>query len=169
MKTNIFCCCFFLTLISCNTALAGGYDFYSPWGYGWDCYYQPSLYSYEYIPYYALHPPVYYSYRIDARSYGDSPFPFPPGLSALQAYSVSPQPQMIRNEHVEESNLPTDQYQTHAPLRIPNPYVEQSGDTGVSKGAKWEGKKTLKPLVVYPIEKSLWTQREKSVSYQPRR
>ena len=149
MKTNIIFCCF-LWLISCNMALAGGYDFYGQWGCGWGYYNQPSQYSYEYIPYYALHPPVYYSYRIDARSYGDSPFPYPPGMMALQANSYSVQPQMIKNEHVEEASSPSDQYQTRAPLRISNPYVEQSGDAGMSKGAKWENKKTPKPLVVYP-------------------
>ena len=62
----------------------------------------------------------------------------------------SVQPQIIKNEHVDEAGAPSDQYQTHAPLRIPNPYVEQSGDAGMSKGAKWENKKTPKPLVVYP-------------------
>ncbi len=168
MKINTIFFCFFLGLISCSTALAGYYDFYSPWEFCWGGYYQPS-YIYASVPYYALHPPVYYSYKIDARSYGDSPFPYLPGMAPIQAYSLPPQPQMIRNEHVEESNLPSDQYQTHAPLRIPNPYVEQPGETGAPKGAKWEGKKTPKPLVVYPMEKSLWTQREKSVSYQPLR
>ncbi|MGA2062021.1 MAG: hypothetical protein ABSG67_16160 [Thermoguttaceae bacterium] len=148
MKTKIIFCCL-LGLISCNVTLAQGYDFYSPWGCGWGYFNQPWLDSSGYIPYYALHPPVYYSYRIDARSYGDSPFPYPPGFSALQAYS-SVQPQIIKNEHVDEAGPPSDQYQTHAPLRIPNPYVEQSGDAGMSKGAKWENKKIPKPLVVYP-------------------
>jgi hypothetical protein len=142
--------CGLLTLNYCNVSLAQGYDFNSPWAYGWGSYNEPFLYSYNYIPYYALHPPVYYSYRIDARSYGDSPYAYPPGLSALQAYSSSVQPQIIKNEHVEEPNAPTDQYQTRAPLRIPNPYVEQSGDAGMSKGTKWENKKTPKALVVYP-------------------
>jgi hypothetical protein len=122
MKTIIFFCCF-LGLIYCNVTLAQGYDSYGPWGCGWGYYNQPSLYSYESIPYYALHPPVYY-------------------------YSV--QPQIIKNEHIEEASPPSDQYQTHAPLRIPNPYVEQSGDSSMSKGAKWENKKMPKPLVVYP-------------------
>lgn len=103
MKTKIIFCCF-LGLISCNVTLAQGYDFYGPWGCGWGYYNQPYVYSYEYVPYYALHPPVYYSYRIDARSYGDSPFPYPPGLSALQAYS-SVQPQIIKNEHIDEAVL----------------------------------------------------------------
>jgi hypothetical protein len=147
MKTKIIFCCL-LALISCNVTLAQGYDFNGPWGCGWG-YNQPSIYSFEYVPYYALHPPVYYSYRIVARSYGDSPFPYPPGLSALQAYSTV-QPQIIKNEHVEEAGAPSDQYQTRAPLRISNPYVEQSGDAGMSKGARWENKKMPKPLVVYP-------------------
>ena len=166
MKTHIILYCLCLGLIFGNTALAGFYDFYGPWGFGWGCYWQP----YQYVaPYYALHPPVYYTYQIDARSYGDSPYPYPPGFTALQGYSMAPQPQMIRNEHTDESNQPSDQYQTHAPLRIPNPYVEQPEESGTPKGTKWEGKTTPKPLVIHPNEKSLWTQREKSVSYQPLR
>jgi hypothetical protein len=132
-------------------AFAGDYGFYSQYApYPWGCYYQHTLYSSENVPYYALHPPVYYSYPV-ARTYGDSPFPYPPGLSALQAYSSYPQPQMIKNEYVEEATSPMDQqYQTHVPLRISNPFVEKSDNAVMSKGVIWEGKSTLKPLVIYP-------------------
>jgi hypothetical protein len=149
MKTKLFFCCILL-VISCQSALAGYYDFLNPWAsYGCGSCYQPG-YSQEYVPYFALHPPVYYSYPI-ARTYGDSPFPYPPGLTALQAYSPSPQPQIIKNEHIEDANPSTDQqYQTRMPLRIHNPFVEQSDNTGMSKGAKWEGNKMPKPSVIYP-------------------
>ncbi|HEX4000056.1 MAG TPA: hypothetical protein VHX65_16000 [Pirellulales bacterium] len=42
------------------------------------------------IPYFAAHPPVYYSYPI-ARPYGDSPFPYPPGLFIPAASEGGPQ------------------------------------------------------------------------------
>jgi hypothetical protein len=54
-----------------------GFDFGGGWGGG--------LFGFELggnedrIPFYALHPPVYYSAPI-ARPYGDSPFAYPPGL-----------------------------------------------------------------------------------------
>jgi hypothetical protein len=149
MKTKLIFCCF-LCLICCNAALAGYYDFCNPWSnYGYGGYYQPG-YSQDYAPYFALHPPVYYSYRI-ARTYGDSPFPYPPGFTALQAYSSSDQPQIIKNQHDEDANPSNDQqYQSRMPLRIRNPFVEQSENTEMSKGAKWEGNKMSKPSVIYP-------------------
>ncbi|MGD0517991.1 MAG: hypothetical protein ABSA26_10695 [Thermoguttaceae bacterium] len=150
MKTNIIFGCL-LCLIFCDLAFAGDWGFYSHYApCNWGCYYQPTSYSSENVPYYALHPPVYYSYPV-ARTYGDSPLPYPPGLSALQAYSSYPQPQMIKNEYVEEATPPMDQqYQTHEPLRISNPFVEQSNNAAMSKGVKWEGKRMLKPMVIYP-------------------
>jgi hypothetical protein len=42
------------------------------------------------IPFYALHPPVYYSYPI-ARPYGDSPFASPPGYYGPGAEDGGPQ------------------------------------------------------------------------------
>jgi hypothetical protein len=42
---------------------------------GWA--YWPGSYSGEYVPYFAKHPPVYYSYVV-RRPYGLSPYPWPP-------------------------------------------------------------------------------------------
>jgi hypothetical protein len=150
MKTKLILCCI-LCLISCQSASAGYYDFCSPWaGYGYGGYYRTG-YSLDYPPYFAMHPPVYYSYPIP-RTYGDSPFPYPPGLTAFQADSTLPQPQIIKNEHVDDGNPSNDQqqYQTRMPLRIHNPFVEQSDDSNMSKGVKWEGNKMSKPSVIYP-------------------
>lgn len=151
MKTTILSCC--LVFVSlCGSALAGGCDYFTPWSYcGWGGYSQ-TTYSQESVPYYALHPPVYYSRPI-ARTYGDNPFPYPPGMTAFQAYSpqYTPQPQIIRNEYNEEANPSMDQqYQTHMPLRIHNPFVEQGDSTFMSKGARQEVYKSPKPLVIYP-------------------
>jgi hypothetical protein len=149
MKTKLFVCCILL-LCSYQAALADWNDFYNPWAiYGYGGYYQPG-YSPDYAPYFAMHPPVYYSHPI-ARTYGDSPFPYPPGLSAFQANSAAPQPQVIRNDHIDEANPPADQqYQTRLPLRIRNPFVEQSDSASMSNGAKWDSSKLRKPLVIYP-------------------
>ena len=171
MKTYLILCSLCLAFLFSSAASAGIYDFYGPWAFGWGCggYCQPWQCFCQCSPYYALHPPVYYSYRIDARSYGDSPLPYPPGFAALQAYPATAQAQTIRNEYIEEGNLASDQYQTRAPLRIPNPFVEQPEEPGSPRGTKWEVTRSQRPLVIYPVQKSLWTQREKSVSYQPLR
>jgi hypothetical protein len=118
-------------------------DFYSPWAYN-------GCYSLETVPYFALHPPVYYSRPI-ARTYGDSPFPYPPGLTALQSSSPILQPLVVKNVYCEESaDQDMQQSQTHVPLRIRNPFVNQTDDAAMSKGVKWETIKSPKPQVIYP-------------------
>jgi hypothetical protein len=153
MKTtaSIFCC--LICLICTQIAFGGYYDSLYPWGY----WYPYAANSYESIPYYALHPPVYYSHPI-ARSYGDSPYPYPPGLMAILAAESASGPQIMRNDYEgnqsDSSEMTTQsgsEYQIHRPLRIKNPFVEQSDDTDVNKGVKWEVLKPQKPLVVYPM------------------
>src|SRR4051812_12987664 len=58
-----------------------------------------SIYSQDTIPYFALHPPVYYS-RPMSRPYGLSPFAYPPG-SMLPPL---PQPQMVINSYVGQGD-----------------------------------------------------------------
>ena len=91
-----------------------GYPFYA--GY-WGNVYETS-YVGDSVPYFALHPPVYYSYKV-ARTYGYSPFAYPPGVmtpdrecsstrqqdQASPQYESQPEPQMIENPFVE----PTDE------------------------------------------------------------
>lgn len=140
----IFCCL-------CSAALAQGYSFAPPWANsGWGCYYNSSPYFQESVPYYALHPPVYYSYP-RPRTYGDSPFPYLPGMANWQNDQPVPQPQVVKNNYFEDSDASTDQqYQTNLPKRIRNPFVEQTDNTNVSNGVKWDAKKQSKPSVVYP-------------------
>jgi hypothetical protein len=71
-------------------------------------------------PYFALHPPVYYSVPV-ARTYGYSPFAYP---GTVQTPEVV-QPEMIENPHVEQpaaetpaANVKVARYQV-----IHNPYV----------------------------------------------
>jgi hypothetical protein len=88
-----------------------GYNnhFYGLWG-------NPYVYSQgsAYIPpYYAIHPPVYYSPIITARPYGASPYAWGPTYtSGMRVAAASappaalPGPQMIENPHVKGAAPP---------------------------------------------------------------
>jgi hypothetical protein len=82
-----------------------------------------NLYGMESLPYFALHPPVYYSQPVP-RTYGWSPFAYPPGTMTPEVEVV--QPQVMRNPHVEQRATMTADKFTLAPLRIRNPYVVDS-------------------------------------------
>jgi hypothetical protein len=116
------------------------YDFagwpYAP--YGWGCGYQ-SIYSTDTVPYFSLHPPVYYSHRV-ARTYGYSPFAYPPGV--LTPGSEPPSTAMYGPSDGEESSRQGPQ-----PLRIDNPFVDQPSKPGVTGIQKPAGRR---PLVIYP-------------------
>ena len=71
------------------------------------------------IPFYALHPPVYYSYPI-ARPYGDTPFAYLPGWSAGAASDCGPQ--MIINPDALPGNpSPSGETPTPPSPSITNP------------------------------------------------
>lgn len=67
-------------------------------------------------PYFALHPPVYYSYQIQRRSYGSSPFAYPgfyapaasAGVSATSATAPAAEPQWIVNPFVKPQGEPAE-------------------------------------------------------------
>jgi hypothetical protein len=125
-----------MLLTSCFAA--AGQDWSWPgWGYGCQ-----STYSIDAVPYFALHPPVYYSYRV-ARTYGYGPFPYPPGVMT----PGSEPPRTVQNVYAPSSETPADSQQGRPPLRIDNPYVEQPGGPGVAKLQKPAARK---PQVVYP-------------------
>jgi hypothetical protein len=65
--------------------------------YGWDI---AELYRelYHNLPYFALHPPVYYSEPVP-RTYGYSPFAYPPGTMTPEIVG-EPQPVTINNPYV---------------------------------------------------------------------
>ncbi len=95
------------------------------WGRGYDGW--ASLYRSGHIPtppYFALHPPVYYSQPVP-RTYGYSPHAYPGWVPTPEI--VAPQPQTIINPHVvpqaEESPSPT----AHAPKVTYNPFVDSPG------------------------------------------
>ena len=103
-------------------------NFYGLWG-------NPYVYSQgaAYIPpYYAIHPPVYYSPHITARPYGASPYAWPPvmtGPRAMGAVAAAPaKPEMITNPYVKSATAATEREEAPiakvepAPLSIDNPY-----------------------------------------------
>ena len=104
----------------------------------------PGHYVNYYIPYFALHPPVYYSSPV-SRTYGYSPFAYPPGVVApkLGASGPSIGENRIMTEEIES---PPPEPAEKAPKRIRNPYVPAAaGSDRVSTISAAGG-----PLVVYP-------------------
>jgi hypothetical protein len=62
------------------------------------------LYSRDHIPYYSLHPPVYYSYPVP-RAYGWSPWAYPPGVLTPEILGELTGPQEIINPHVPKAEV----------------------------------------------------------------
>lgn len=86
-----------------------------------------SIYDQDRIPYFALHPPVYYSYPV-ARPYGFSPFAYP-GIVPTPQFKIRQESlaHVVKNPHVEQPaegpTLPApDKQGAHRPQRIRNPY-----------------------------------------------
>jgi hypothetical protein len=84
---------------------------------------------YNNLPYFALHPPVYYSYPVP-RTYGYSPFAYPGYVMTPEV--ELPQPQTIINPHVpaepaKPALAPADRATQSAsriePLVVENPFV----------------------------------------------
>jgi hypothetical protein len=102
----------------------GGWGGFSPWYNG---------YAFEYVPYYAMHPPVYYSYPVP-RAYGWSPWAYPPGVMTPEILGELGGPQEIINPHVPQpenakptanTNQTVRHSQSIAPIPqvVINPYV----------------------------------------------
>jgi hypothetical protein len=92
-------------------------------GYGgWDL---ADLYRelYKNLPHFSLHPPVYYSYPVP-RTYGYSPFAYPPGV------------------------MTPDVVGEVKPLEIINPYVPQEKPVSVEKDRAAATKSQPQPLVI---------------------
>jgi hypothetical protein len=103
---------------------------------GWDI---ADLYNqlYNNLPYFALHPPVYYSCPVP-RTYGYSPFAYPPGVMTPD-FVTGPIPMTINNPYTPAIKNPaapamspsSDSSATATPvvepLVIVNPFVTQRG------------------------------------------
>lgn len=101
------------------------------------------------VPYFALHPPVYYSYPVP-RPYGYSPFAYPPGVMTPEL--AAPAPVIIRNKFVPQKPAQTSSHDrvAQAPLRITNPYATQSEGKPVSVPSKVTVT-PRGPQVIYPM------------------
>ncbi len=109
-------------------------------------YWRSSLYARDSIPYFAQHPPVYYSYPV-RRTYGRSPYAWPPTIPAATTAKYRPQkaPLVVRNPYVVEKKVASAQ---PGPLRIINPHVVTPDQMAMYPGAVAPGQ----PKVVYPAE-----------------
>lgn len=111
----------------------GGYGGYLPYGglYGGDW----QMQSFDRVPYFALHPPVYYSYPV-ARPYGYSPFALPPGVAPVEP-QISPDclaqaetnPFFVPGAKDAAPVAPVEDRSTKTAVVAPevNPYYVQSG------------------------------------------
>lgn len=116
-----------LILGGASTAAAGDYGWSNLWaspyairGYGSSPY---GLGMVPVPPYFALHPPVYYSNFVP-RPYGFSPYALPPGVPPIEPV-VEVKPVEIKNPHVKpkaEAEPASDRVAV-TPLVIENPYV----------------------------------------------
>src|SRR5262245_57997520 len=104
------------------------------WGWGaWDTGYLYNSLAYN-VPYFAAFPPVYYSYPVP-RTYGYSPFAYPPGVMTPDVVmDAASAPVEIVNPYVpstqhDKAEAPSDQTASVSrepqPLVILNPYVTQ--------------------------------------------
>lgn len=107
-------------------------------GYGWYGHGPGGVFEKPYAmgriptpPYFAIHPPVYYSHVVP-RTYGYSPFAYPGTFRTPEATETKPVE--IINPHVPEESTrvePGDDQTAvvRAPLRIQNPFVERPLET----------------------------------------
>lgn len=124
-------------LVACTSSASAG-DCCGWWG----AYYGYSSYSREYIPYFSQHPPVYYSYPVP-RTYGWSPYAYPPGTMTpeLDIPTEVTTPTTIRNPYfkpkseVDGTASIKDNASTSVALRIANPFVN-GGDRPAGQLAK---------------------------------
>ncbi|MCA9100048.1 MAG: hypothetical protein KDA63_02800 [Planctomycetales bacterium] len=112
---------------------------YGGGGWGAPYYGMYSIYTMRRIPYYAEHPPVYYS-RPVPRTYGYSPYAYPPGVMTPE---LAPEPELTVNPYIPEDQRPPRPVSTKqgkmakAPPRTANPFVNTQGeDTAQPTGAK---------------------------------
>lgn len=97
-------------------------------GYGLG-FYNYSSYDMPRIPYYALYPPVYYSYPV-ARPYGYSPFAYPPGVLTPEA-PAKPKATVYHNPYVPQKAAEPAADRTASVGRMYyNPYVPQTASAG---------------------------------------
>ena len=92
--------------------------------------------SYDRPPFYALFPPVYYSYPV-ARPYGYSPFAYPPGFTTPEGEPV--QAKEVINPFVPRKAVTQAKERTAAaPRMLVNPFVEQRRPAALAARAPFD-------------------------------
>jgi hypothetical protein len=128
MFVALFAAAFEAPTSACDNCNGGG----GGWGgWGYDIGYLYNSLDYN-VPYFAAHPPVYYSYPVP-RTYGYSPFAYPPGTMTPEVLMSDEQPVEIINPYVpkeQQDKARADQQASGAefttqpePLVIINPFV----------------------------------------------
>ncbi|HUY36557.1 MAG TPA: hypothetical protein VMV69_27725 [Pirellulales bacterium] len=104
-----------------------------------------NMYGMDSVPYYSLHPPVYYSLPV-ARTYGYSPFAYPPGFMTPEI--MPPEPRLMVNPHAPRRSSPKRAAErvTMAPRVIENPYAS-SRRRSSPQVAILEGPRAAEPVV----------------------
>lgn len=135
-----------VAVFSTNSAQAQG-PFCGPsWGCGGGINYPYGLYGSRVneVPYFSMFPPVYYSMPVP-RTYGWSPFAYPPGTMTPEVVSAPTPPQEIINPHVPQSTpakpsaetkttARTVDYKAPEPKEIINPFVKTASTSVASTG-----------------------------------
>jgi hypothetical protein len=114
------------------------YGYYGGYNWGFQRY---ALTNNQMPPYFAMFPPVYYRAPIQARTYGVSPFAYPP----CECRHAAVKPEVIENPYVkpdpDAKPMPSPKPKTDAkgksarvePLIIVNPYVTPEAPAAVAK------------------------------------
>lgn len=87
----------------------GAWGGFAPWYTG---------YTREHIPYYAMHPPVYYSYPVP-RPYGWSPWAYPPGVMTPDILGEMSGPKEMINPHVPPAENAKPTSSTNKTTQLP--------------------------------------------------
>ncbi len=127
------CGIFLVGSLSASSAFAqNGLGGFGAGGYGLGFFnYGSGLYDMNnHIPFYALYPPVYYSYPV-SRPYGYSPFAYPPGVPTPERAPAAAQ---YMNPYVPQKPEPKPAVErTAGPRTYLNPFVQQAAvASGVS-------------------------------------
>jgi hypothetical protein len=105
VKLCMACALFCGVVMAGSTAQAqnpGGFGFGGPFGLnGYGGVGNSYFFNQQSVPYFALHPPVYYSCPVP-RPYGFSPFALPPGWEPAES-RVLPNPEPIANPYFKPS------------------------------------------------------------------
>jgi hypothetical protein len=124
-----------LTTVSSSQA-AGPYGYGTiPWwgvgnGFG-------TTYERQRLPYFSLYPPVYYSTPVP-RTYGYSPFAYPPGTMTPDI--VDAEPITVFNPYVPQPGGSKQAERTaQAPMSIKNPFVARPASSGSPAGPQLDG------------------------------